>query len=217
MSKRKTTVNPKTQQMALTAILATIAIVMAFTPIGYFGITGLFEIALILLPVAIGAVVLDWKAGLIMGAIFGITSFMIAAGIGMHLNTLGTFMFQQNAFFTAIVCIVPRLICGVVPAFIYKLISKKDKKGFIAIPTACVSTAVLNTVLFLGAIWIFFGNPIQSEAAYGGFIVDKYGNFNFFTYFIAFAALNAPIEIAACGVLGTAIAKPLLILKEKMS
>lgn len=213
---KKTTVSPKTLEMVLTAILLTIALIMAFTPIGYFGIGVAFEIALILIPVAIASVVLGWKGGLILGTVFGVTSFMIAAGIGLHLNALGTFMFVRNPALTAVTCIIPRMICGVVPAFIYKAISKKDKKGFISIPVACISTAILNTVLFLGAVWLFFGSDIHGAAEYGGYIVSNYGNFNFINYFLAFAALNAPMEILACGVLGGAITKALLSFQKRM-
>ena len=72
-TRRKSTISPKTQEMVLTAILLAIALIMAFTPLGYPMIAGLFEIALIIIPVAIGSVVMGWKAGLILGAVFGIS------------------------------------------------------------------------------------------------------------------------------------------------
>lgn len=212
---KKTTVSPKTIEMALTAVLIAIALVMAFTDIGY-PMIGIFEIALIILPVAIGSVTLGWKAGLIMGTIFGITSFMIAANIGMHPNPFASFLFHENPFYTAIICIVPRLICGVMPALIYKAISKKDKKGFIAIPVACISTAILNTILFLGGVWLFFSGNIESNDSYFTLITGKYGNFNFITFFLVCASLSAPLEALACGLIGSPIVKALQSLQKRM-
>ncbi len=212
---KRTTVNPKTIEMALTAILVAIALVMAFTDIGY-PMIGIFEIALIIIPVAIGSVTLGWKAGLIMGTIFGVTSFMIAAGIGLHPNPFATFLFNENPFYTAIICIVPRLICGVTPALIYKAISKKDKKGFIAIPVACMSAAIINTILFLGGVWLFFSGPIGNNNDYFTLITGKYGNFNFITFFLVCAGLSAPLEILACGLIGSPIVKALQKLQKRM-
>ena len=217
-TRRKSTINPKTQEMVLTAILLAIALIMAFTPLGYPVIAGVFEIALIIIPVAIGSVVMGWKAGLLLGTVFGISSYLIAMGIGMHPNPFASFLFQQNPFFTAVICLVPRIICGVAPALIYKAISANGtKRTMLAIPVACVSAALLNTVLFLGLIWVFFSGAIEGNNDYLSAIMNEYGSFNFITFFLFCALLPAPVEIGLCGVLGTAVSKPLLMLKKRMS
>ena len=61
--------------MAETALLTAIVILMAFTPLGYLRI-GITQITFIVVPVAVGAVLLGPKAGAFLGLVFGISSLM---------------------------------------------------------------------------------------------------------------------------------------------
>ncbi len=210
--RRKSTINPKVINLTLIALFIALIAILTFTPLGYLK-TPLFEITLMVLPVAISSVVLDWKSGAVLGAAFGLTSFMTCFGIGMP-SSLGALLLQENPWYTAIVCIVPRILCGMLPALIYKAMLKIDKKGFISTAVACLSTALINTILFLGGIWIFFANTISEN--YGDFIVSTQGSFNVLTFFIAFASVNALIEAGVCLFAGTAIAKALLVVKNKL-
>ena len=213
MTKRRSTINPKVIDLTLIALFIALIAILTFTPLGYLK-TPLFEITLMVLPVAVGSVVLDWKSGAILGAAFGLTSFMTCFGIGMP-SALGAFLLQENPWYTAIVCIVPRILCGMLPALIYKSMLKIDKKGLVSTTVACLSTALINTVLFLGGVWIFFANAI-SESDYGAFVVSAQGSFNVLTFFLAFASVNALIEAGVCLFAGTAIARALLIVKNKL-
>ena len=69
-----------TKYLVELALLVAIILIMAFTPIGYIKTAGL-EIALLVVPVAVGAVVLGPKGGAILGAVFGITSFIQCFGM----------------------------------------------------------------------------------------------------------------------------------------
>ena len=60
--------------MVQIAMLTAIILILAFTPLGYIR-TGGLEITLIVIPVAVGAVILGPVGGMILGAVFGITSF----------------------------------------------------------------------------------------------------------------------------------------------
>ena len=211
-TRRKSTINPRVIDLTLIALFIAIIAILTFTPLGYLK-TPLFEITFMVLPVAVGSVVLDWKSGAILGAAFGFTSFMTCFGIGMP-SDLGAILLQINPWYTAIVCIVPRIICGALPALIFKAINKVDEKGLISTSVACLSTAVINTVLFLGGIWIFFEKTISEN--YGDFIITKQGSFNILTFFIVFASFNALIEAGICLFAGTAIAKALLAVKRKL-
>ena len=55
-------------------LLTGILLVMAFTPLGYFHTLGV-DISLMMIPVAIGAMLMGPKAGAWLGFIFGATSF----------------------------------------------------------------------------------------------------------------------------------------------
>lgn len=69
-AKSKMSVGELTSIGLMTAIL----IVMSFTPLGYFRTLGL-SISLMMIPVAIGAMIIGPKAGLWLGLVFGATSF----------------------------------------------------------------------------------------------------------------------------------------------
>ena len=54
-------VSPRTAKMVLLAILAAIMLVLAFTPLGYLKV-GVIEISFMMVPVAVGAIVLGhWR------------------------------------------------------------------------------------------------------------------------------------------------------------
>ncbi|MDY3274271.1 MAG: ECF transporter S component, partial [Agathobacter sp.] len=55
------------------ALLTAIVILMAYTPLGYLKV-GAVSITFIVVPVAVGAVLLGVKAGAFLGLVFGLTS-----------------------------------------------------------------------------------------------------------------------------------------------
>ena len=69
-----------TKQFVEMALLTAVIVLMAFTPIGYIKTFGL-EITLIVVPVTVGAVTLGPLAGAVLGAVFGITSFLQCFGM----------------------------------------------------------------------------------------------------------------------------------------
>ncbi|MBQ7386304.1 MAG: ECF transporter S component [Ruminococcus sp.] len=210
-ARRKSTINPMVVEMTMTAVLAALIILMTFTPIGYIPI-GPVKMTLITLPVAVGSIVLGKRSGLILGAIFGLTSFYTCFGM----DFLGNIFLGYNPLLTFVMCVVPRLACGFLPALIYDAISKKGtKRTMLAIPVAGASVAIINTVLFLGSMWLFFGDIFTTNqdviSALGGMVIN-----NIFLLFAAFAGTNGLIEIAVNVVVGTAICKPLTLVKKRL-
>lgn len=204
MSTRRSTINPWVVEMTMTAILAALIILMTFTPIGYIPI-GPVKMTLITLPVAVGSIVLGERSGLILGGVFGLTSFYTCFGM----DFVGMGLLSINPFLTFVMCVVPRLLCGYLPALIYKAISKSGtKRTMVAIPVAGASVAIINTVLFLCSMWLFFGNSLSEVV---GVAID-----NIFALFALFAGTNGLIEIAVNIVVGTAICKPLITAKKRL-
>ncbi len=204
MSTRKSTVNPWVVEMTMTAILAALIILMTFTPIGYIPI-GPVKMTLLTLPVMVGSVVLGTRSGLILGSVFGLTSFYTCFGM----DFVGMGLLSINPFLTFVMCFVPRVLCGYLPALIYKAISKNGtKRTMLAIPVAGASVAIINTVFFLGSMWLFFGENLSDVV---GVAID-----NIFALFALFAGTNGLIEIAVNIVVGTAICKPLTIAKKRL-
>ncbi len=204
MTKRRSTINPTVVEMTMTAFLAALIILMTFTPIGYIPI-GPVKMTLITLPVAVGSIVLGWRSGLILGSVFGLTSFYTCFGM----DYVGVGLMSINPLLTFLMCFVPRILCGFLPAMIYKWITKDGiKRTLLGIPVAGASVAIINTVLFLSSMWLFFGNSLSDVV---GVSID-----NIFALFALFAGTNGLIEIAVNIVVGTAICKPLTLIKKRL-
>ena len=77
----------KTLKMIQLALLIAIIALMAFTPIGFIRTPGL-EITLIGIPVVVGAVLLGPAGGAILGAAFGLCSFLQCFGLSLFGATL---------------------------------------------------------------------------------------------------------------------------------
>lgn len=63
-----------TRYMVELALMVAIILLMSFTPLGYVRTPGL-SITLLTIPVAVGAIILGPKGGVVCGAAFGLTSF----------------------------------------------------------------------------------------------------------------------------------------------
>ena len=141
----------KTLQMAQLAILLAILLIMAFTPLGYLKI-GPLSVSFLTLPVAIGAVILGPKAAIILGLAFGLTSFYQCLGM----DALGVALMGISPVKTFIMCVVPRVLIGLVAGYLYQ--GLKDKNDKVATAVTCLAAPIVNTVCFLGAMVLFFGN-----------------------------------------------------------
>ena len=90
-------------ELTTIGLMTAILLVMSFTPLGYFHTLGL-DISLMMIPVAIGAIVIGPKAGLWLGFIFGATSFYQAL---TGASAFSAMLMSINPFFTFLVCLYP--------------------------------------------------------------------------------------------------------------
>ena len=67
-------------RLTLTAVFIAIIAVMSFTPVGYLKL-GVIEITFLVAPVVAGGVLLGKWGGLVLGAAFGISSFLQCFGM----------------------------------------------------------------------------------------------------------------------------------------
>ena len=95
----------RTRTLTTLGILTAIILVMTFTPLGYIKTMGL-EITLLHIPVILGAALTGPTGGMVLGAVFGFTSFFQCFG----LSTFGTTLFSINPAGTFIVCVIPRVL-----------------------------------------------------------------------------------------------------------
>ena len=199
---QKTNMSAKTLKMIQLALLTAIIVLMAFTPVGFIRTPGL-EITLIGIPVVVGAVLLGPSGGAILGAVFGLCSFLQCFGM----SPFGAVLLGINPFWTFVVCFVPRTLMGWLSALIFKGLRKVDTTRFFSFLAACLGGALLNTILFMSALMLFFG---QSE-----YILSMQGSMNVFAFVLAFVGVNGLIEAIVCAVVGTAISKALYMFLYK--
>lgn len=202
--------NTKTFSMVMTALFIAIIAVMTFIPnVGYINLI-VIKATLLHVPVIVGSIVLGPKNGAVLGAAFGITSLIK--------NTLepSLLSFAFSPFYSVgevggngwsvVIALVPRILVGVIPYFVYKGIEKllKDfkKRRLIAIPIAAAAGALTNTLLVMNLIYFCFreefaaAKNIALEAVYD--------------VILGIIAANGIPETIVAVVLGTAVSLALL-------
>lgn len=187
----------KTLVLTQNAVLASIVVLMAFTPVGYLRL-GAVEMTFIMIPVAVGAITLGEKSGAFLGLVFGVSSFIQCFGM----SPFGAALLQINPIYTFIMCLVPRVLMGYLCGVIYKLLAKLKKD--VAVIIASFSAPVINTILFIASLMIFFG---KSDFILG----MRAGTENLMAFLIAFVGLNGVMEIVTT----TLIAPPVALAVEK--
>ncbi len=191
----------KTLHLTQLALLTAILLLMAFTPLGYLRI-GALSITFLTIPVVIGATVLGTIDGSFLGLVFGITSYAQCFGI----DAFGTTLCGINPFYTAVMCIVPRVLIGPVSSGLLHLLNKVIKTDFhhvgrrmVKYMLCCLAGAMTNTVLFVSLFVGLFG---QTEFFWslGNSVLEVVG---------VLVTVNAVVEALVCTFVGGAIAERL--------
>ena len=187
----------RTRYMAELALMAAIIFLMAFTPLGYFRTPGL-SITFLTVPVAVGAIILGPKGGAVCGLVFGITS-LIQCFMG---GSFGSMLLGINPLGTAVTCIVPRVLEGLLCGLVFQWIKKVSKNSaYFAASLAC---PLLNTLFFMSAIVLIF---YHTEYIQG--IVQTLGVTNPFMFVVAFVGVQGLIEAVVCFLIASAVSRAL--------
>ncbi|MBQ1350480.1 MAG: ECF transporter S component [Ruminococcus sp.] len=211
MTKTKKNAAPKFFKPVFTALLAALIVLLTFT-VGSLRI-GPITITFNCLPLAVGTVFLGPVYGAILGLVFGLSSFFAS----FTSASLTTILLSINPFFTFLMCVVPRVICGWLPGLLFQRLPKNSEpKRLGSSALSCALVTVLNTIGFLGLMWVFFADAFLNN----GDVIGKVGNKpagNVFLFIFALAGINAVIEIILNLVLGTAICRALFaVTKNKI-
>lgn len=203
MSKKERKIPLKT--VAGILIFTLIMVVMAFTPLGFLKTSGL-EASFLVVPVAIGAVVLGPSAGAFLGLVMGIVSFAQCFGT----SDIGSALLNTSGINTFLLCIIPRVICGWMAGVFYDLLSKINKKGFVPQLAAAIVCPVVNFVLFMLGLSIFFG-----QAPYIINLQSSMGVKGFFAFSFALGGMNLLYELLASLVITTVVTTVIIRLSFK--
>ncbi len=166
-------VSTKTVVMVQVAFFAALIVIMANTPLGYIPL-GFMNATLIHIPVILGAVLMGPKQGAFLGFVFGLTSFIR----NIMVPNLTSFVFNpfyqvgeiRGGFGSVIICFVPRILIGVIPYFVYKVIYhfiKNKKSGqYISLGLAGIAGSLTNTILVMTLIVVFFKDSYSQTMGY---------------------------------------------------
>lgn len=186
------------KQLTLLGLLAAVMVILSATPLGYLNI-GVLAITLNVIPVGIAAIALGPTGGAVVGAIFGLTSFLQCIGVG-GTSAMGVITFGINPVLTFIQRFLPRLLVGLIIGFLHKYLARKIGKK-----TSCFITgflaAFLNTVLFMSALVLLFGNTDYMQELIAGR--------NIIVFICTFVGVNAVFEMIASTLITGAVCSAL--------
>ena len=206
----KTAKSPKTARiLRLTqlSVLVAVLLIFGFTSIGYIKI-GVIEITLNVIPVAIAAIVLGPSAGAICGAVFGLTSFWQAVS-GM--SAFGAALVAISPIYTLIICLIPRILEGLLTGLIFKGLSKVCKGNSVPCAVSSLCCPLLNTLLFVGSFLLLF-----SRTDFFASLYSQSAASNILAFFAWFVGINGAVEAAAGFVISSAASKALLTANKRI-
>ncbi len=173
------------------------ALVVVLQIFGGFIKFGPFSLSLVLIPIVIGAIILDVKGGAMLGFAFG---FVVTVQCAMGIDAGGFILWGINPFLTALICIVKGTAAGLIPGLLYRAVSRKEASNarqLAGAVVAALSAPIVNTGLFLIGLSTFFNSTL----------VEWAGGTNVMLYIITgLVGINFLIELCLNIVISPAVA-----------
>lgn len=206
--------NKKTFDIVLTAFFLGIMILMSVVPFLGFIPIGPLNATILHVPVIIGSVILGPRLGAFLGTSFGVMSVINATTRPSALSfvfspfipIIGT---SHGSWKALIVALVPRILVGIVPYYVYKFGQRflKGKTNSIALFIAGIAGGLTNTLLVMNLIYFLF------KDSYGQII--KKGADQVYGAILAVIATQGVPEAIVAGILTAAVASILLRLRKQ--
>ena len=186
-----TNTHTKTLKLAQMAILIALLAVLTFTPLGFIMVPPV-SITLMHIPVIIGAVMMGPVEGGILGLAFGIFSMIKASTAAVSPVDMAFSPFlSDNPVASVVLCILPRILLGVIAGGLYLLLTKGLKRDVLATGVTAVAASFCHTALVMGLLWgLFRALPLRNVL-------------------LTIVSVNSVLEMLAAAVLVTAVCKPL--------
>lgn len=172
----------KLKKFTLTTIFLSVILLCAFTPFGFIHL-GIIKATIIHIPIIIASIILGPKIGAFLGGVFGLTSIatntlaptLLSFAFSPAIPVLGT---SQGSFWALFVALVPRIMLGLIPYFLYKgfqkiMSRKKDRQKPALFITGLLSTFI-HTFLVMGLIAVLFQSAYAeavSADSLGGIVI----------------------------------------------
>ena len=140
----------KLKAFCILAILAALIFLLGLTPLGLIPL-GFVNVTILCIPVIVGTLYLGRKSGLILGATFGLVSFISAL---IKPSTLVATLMGKSPLLVALMSILPRLVVPLTAYAVYQAMNKQNETVRTAV--AAVFGSLTNTVLYLGLMLFFY-------------------------------------------------------------
>ncbi len=180
----------KTKELTRLALLVAVTILLAATPLGYIPLLPTFSLTIMTIPIAVGGLTVKPYASIVLGLVFGITSFLRAP----YESVFTIALFEHSVLYVALLTIGGRLLVGLCAAglcHIYRSkFSKSAKKSTFIVSAGAIGaiTSMLNTIIFLSGLYFIFPTDLSGGIAIFGLILT-----NGIAEAIAAAVITPPI------------------------
>lgn len=176
----------------VTYLAVLLAFVIVLQLFGSYIKIGATTFSFVLVPIVLGGILLGPVFGMILGFAFGLTVLLMGV---FAVDGFTMILFNDSPIITTLICLVKGVASGVVPAFVYRWISKKNK--YVAVFVASATAPIVNTGLFIiGAL--FLSSTLQAN-----FLQD--GTSVIYFLVIVCAGVNFLVELAINLVLAPAV------------
>lgn len=146
----------KTVRLVQLSLLIALLAVLTFTPLGFLVIPPV-SITFLHIPVIVGAILLGPADGAILGLAFGILSMIRATFSGVTpIDMMFSPFASGEPLQSLIVCLIPRVLLGLLAAWLYLAFRKVGGSKAIAIGAAALLATVCHSVLVLGLLSVLF-------------------------------------------------------------
>lgn len=180
----------------IVALLSGLIAVLGLTPIGLIPL-GFINITVLCVPVVVGTLLLGLKSGLVLGATFGLVSFI---SLLIKPSALAGALMSRSPTLATLMCFAPRLLVPVVALFFSRV------KHAARMPLASALGSLTNTVFYLGIMLVGYIITGLDAAAVLGLIIGT-------------GAIAGGLEALTCALIAPpvvrAIQKTKLIPKEE--
>lgn len=193
-----------TQRLVLTALFIAIVLLQSIIPwLGFIPINPMVRVTIIPFTVALGAMILGPKVGMLLGLVMGGLSFYHAWTIPMG---IGALMFRDP-----LVAFVPRMLVGLIIGWLYWQYVRQQHgtKRLVSMFMMGALTALINTVLVITLTWIHF-------RVFNTTVAGLPNNVGIIWMFTSLAGANALLEIFLDGMLGLLVGGPVLKVINKL-
>lgn len=206
----------KIKEFTLTAIFLSIILLFAFTPIGFIHL-GVIKATLIHIPIIIASIILGPRIGALLGLVFGFTSIavntispsLLSFAFSPAIPVIGT---SQGSFWALFIALVPRVIIGFIPYFIFKAFRKAmEKKASVQKPALFITgllSTFIHTFLVMGSITFIFQDA-YAEA------INAASTSAIYTAVLTVFLTNGLVEALLAGLVTMAVAPALLKITRK--